>query len=385
MTSLNIVFSGMMAADPHQGGATWAVLQYVLGLQELGHNVVVVEPIPAKSIQPTNCALSKSMNAAYFRQVAADFGLTKTAALLLENSRETVGVPYDQLQSFASRADVLINVSGMLVDRELTDRIPIKAYLDLDPAFIQLWHSVYGIDMRLDRHTHFVTVGLALGTSSCRVPTCDKEWIHTFQPVVLAHWPRCREIRYYGLTTVGNWRGYGSVEYEGEFYGQKAHAFRELVELPSRTNEKFFLALAIHPDETRDLEAIKHGGWNVLDPRKVAGSPAAYREFIQHSKAEFGLAKSGYVASKCGWFSDRSACYLASGRPVVAQDTGFSEHLPTGEGLFTFRSVDDAVRCIDSMNDDYEHHADAARRLAETHFRAGQVLTLLLQRVGAIS
>jgi hypothetical protein len=384
-TSLNIVFSGMIAADPHQGGATWAVLQYVLGLQELGHNVVLIEPIAAKSIRPADSSLSQSMNATYFRQVAADFGLTETAALLLVNSRQTIGLSYDQLQSFAARADVLINVSGMLLEHELIDPIPIKAYLDLDPAFIQLWHTVYGIDMRLEQHTHFVTVGVALGTNSCRIPTCGKEWIHTFQPVVLAHWPRCREIRYDGLTTVGNWRGYGSVEYKREFYGQKVHSLRELVELPRQTKEKLYLALAIHPDETRDLEAISRGGWNLMDPRKVAGTPAAYREFIQHSKAEFGLAKSGYVVSRCGWFSDRSACYLASGHPVIAQDTGFSEHLPVGEGLFAFRSVDDAVRCIDSMNDNYEHHADAARRLAETYFRSDRVLTALLQRLGAIS
>jgi hypothetical protein len=375
----------MIAADPHQGGATWAALQYVLGLQELGHNVVVIEPIQARSIQPADRSLCESMNATYFRQVAADFGLTRNAALLLENSRETVGLPYDQLQSFASRADVLINVSGMLSDSELTDRIPMKAYLDLDPAFVQLWHSVYRIDMRLERHTHFITVGLALGTPSCHVPTCGKEWIHTFQPVVLTHWPRCRETRYRGLTTVGNWRGYGSVEYKGEFYGQKAHSLRELLELPRCTKEKFFLALAIHPDETRDLEVIERCGWNLIDPRRVAGTPAAYRDFIQHSKAEFGLAKSGYVASRCGWFSDRSVCYLASGRPVIAHDTGFSDHLPTGEGLFAFRTMDDVVRSIDSMNDDYEHHAAAARRLAETYFRSERVLSALLQRLGAIA
>jgi hypothetical protein len=375
----------MIAADPHQGGATWAVLQYVLGLQELGHQVVLIEPISAKSIRPADCPLSESTNAAYFRHVVADFGLTRTAAMMLENSRQTVGLPYDQLQSFASRADVLINVSGMLVDRELMDRIPIKAYLDLDPAFIQLWHAIYGIDMRLDRHTHFVTIGLALGTPACHVPTCGKEWIGMFQPVALSQWPRCREIRYDGLTTVGNWRGYGSVEYKGEFHGQKAHSFRELIQLPRQTKEKFYLALAIHPDERRDLEAISSGGWNLLDPRKVAGTPIAYREFIQHSKAEFGLAKSGYVVSRCGWFSDRSVCYLAAGRPVVAQDTGFRDYVPTGKGLFTFRSVEDAVGCIDSMNDDYEHHADAARKLAETYFRSDRVLGSLLQRLGAIS
>jgi hypothetical protein len=375
----------MIAADPLQGGATWAVLQYVLGLRQLGHKVVVVEPISVKSFRPADCDLIESVNAAYFRQVAADFGLTKSAAILSENSRQTIGIRYDELHSFATQADVLINVSGMLIDRELTDSIPIKVYLDLDPVFIQLWQFACGVDMRFNGHTHFVTVGLALGTPSCRVPTCGEKWMHTFQPIVLESWPRSREIRYNGLTTVGNWRGYGSIEYRGEFFGQKAHSLREFIDLPRQTNEKFFLALAIHPGETQDLEAISQGGWNLVDPRKVAGSPSAYREFIQQSKGEFGIAKSGYVTSRCGWFSDRSVCYLASGRPVIAQDTGFSDHLPTGKGLFAFRSADEAVRCINAMNHDYEQHSEAARRLAETYFRSDLVLPALLKRLGAIS
>lgn len=381
---LNIIFSGMIAADPYQGGATWAVLQYVLGFQELGHRVVLIEPIQSKSIQPVSCPLSESINAAYFRQVVREFGLSGTAALLLDGTRQTVGLTYDDLVALTAQADILFNVSGMLSDRELTDSIPIKVYLDLDPAFIQLWHSAHGIDMQFEPHTHFVTVGLALGTSSCRLPTCGKKWIHTCQPIVFNHWPRSREIRYNGLTTVGNWRGYGSVEHDGEFYGQKAHSLRELITLPRHTQERFFLAMAIHPEETRDLEALSQGGWNLLNPRDVAGSPAAYREFIQHSKGEFGVAKSGYVKSRCGWFSDRSVCYLASGRPVIAQDTGFSEHLPTGEGLFAFTTVEGAVRCIDSMNQDYDRHAKAARRLAETFFCSERILTAMLQRVGAI-
>ena len=381
---LNIVFSGMIAADPYQGGATWAVLQYVLGLRELGHNVVLIEPVPEKSIQPAGISISDSINARYFRQVIADFDLSGTAALVAEGSKQTVGMPYDELVEFCARADILINVSGMLSDGRLIDRIPIRIYLDLDPAFIQIWHAVYGIDMRLDRHTDFVTVGLAIGTLLCPVPTCGKKWIHTLQPIALSHWPRARETRYNALTTIGNWRGYGSVEYQGEFYGQKGHSLRELIELPRITTEQFMIAMAIHPDETSDLETLAQSNWQLLDPREVAGTPQRYRQFIQQSKGEFAVAKSGYVKSKCGWFSDRSVCYLASGRPVIAQDTGFSEFLPTRNGLFAFKSVEDAVRCIHEMNDDYHRHADAARELAETYFRSDRVLTQLLQKVGAL-
>jgi hypothetical protein len=122
-----------------------------------------------------------------------------------------------------------------------------------------------------------------------------------------------------------------------------------------------------------------------LNPQELVATPSRYREFIQHSKAELGIAKSGYVKSNCGWFSDRSVCYLASGRPVIAQETGFSRYLSTGDGLFAFKTIDDAVRCINCMNEDYSHHSKAARQIAETHFRSDLVLTDLLQRIGAVS
>jgi hypothetical protein len=228
-------------------------------------------------------------------------------------------------------------------------------------------------------------VGMSIGSPSCRVPTCGRHWIATLQPIVLSHWPPAQEIRYNALTTVGNWRGYGSIEHDGEFFGQKAHSLRTFMALPQRTDENFLLALAIHPDETSDLRALSQHGWQLADPREVASTPARYRDFIQRSKGELGIAKSGYVTSKCGWFSDRSVCYLASARPVIAQDTGFSRHLPTGEGLFAFETMDDAVQCIVALNEDYVGHASAARRLAETHFQSEKVLAHLLQRVGALA
>jgi hypothetical protein len=294
-------------------------------------------------------------------------------------------MPYEDLLATAERADVLINVSGMLTDGEIIERIPVRVYLDLDPAFLQLWHATQGIDMRLDAHTHFVTVGMAIGSPECSVPTCGRRWITTLQPIVLSEWPVVREIRYDAFTTVGNWRGYGSIEHEGEFYGQKAHSLRKLIALPKLTAERYLLAMAIHPHEKSDLERLAQNGWSLIDPREVVDTPSKYRRFIQQSKGELGIAKSGYVQSRCGWFSDRSVCYLASGRPVVAQETGFSRYLPTGDGLLAFQSVAQATRCINTINADYARHSAAARRLAETQFCSHKVLTGLLQRLGAVS
>src|SRR5437867_306848 len=166
---MRILVSGMIAADPHQGGATWAVLQYVLGLRRLGHDVYFVEPVQPKALRPEGTSFEASANADYFRAVAAEFGLRQGATLLLAGSRQTVGQSYEELRKTARQADVLINISGMLVDEELIGSIPVRVYLDLDPAFIQFWHA-QGIDMRFAAHTHFVTIGLAIGRPGCPVP-----------------------------------------------------------------------------------------------------------------------------------------------------------------------------------------------------------------------
>jgi hypothetical protein len=379
---MNIILSGMIAGVPQQGGATWAVLQYLLGFQRLGHEVCFIEPVAEGALRPSRTPLALSTSAAYFRQVMTEFGLEEKAALLLTGTRQTVGLPYRQLREVARRADVLINISGMLTDEELIGAIPVRVYLDLDPAFNQLWHAAQGIDMHFANHSHFVTIGRAIGEPDCKVPTCGLKWLTTNQPVVLAHWPAAEHITYDALTTIGNWRAYGSIEHQGVFYGQKAHALRPFMTLPTLTEEKFLLALAIHQDEKEDLAGLAKNGWGLLDPVQVTATPDSYRRFIQSSRAEFGIAKSGYVAARCGWFSDRSVCYLASGRPVIAQETGFRRFLPTGEGLLSFETSAEVLEAIAALRRDYGRHARAARAIAEDHFDSDKVLARILQDLG---
>jgi hypothetical protein len=168
------------------------------------------------------------------------------------------------------------------------------------------------------------------------------------------------------------------------FLGQKVHALRPLIDLPRQTRRELALALAIHPSEP-DVAALQKHRWKLIDPRQAAGTPARYRRFISGSRAEFGIAKSGYVASRSGWFSDRSACYLACGRPVLAHNTGFDVALPTGEGLLAFSNASDVVAGMDAIDADYPRHRSAARALAETYLDSDRVLTRLLDRVGAAS
>jgi hypothetical protein len=363
----------MVAGVAGHGGATWAILQYLLGLRRLGHDVLVVEPVDRLAAEAE----------AYGRAVMDDAGLDGDWALMAAGTRETAGCSYEEVAERARRADVLLNVSGMLTDEELLRAVPVRAYLDLDPAFNQLWHDAQGVDMRFDGHTHFVTVGLAVGSDRCAVPACGRTWISTVPPVVLDEWPVAQRVEHDAFTTVANFRAYGSVEHGGVHYGQKVHSLRELIDLPPRTSERFVLAMSVHPDEKDDLRLLHDNGWELVDPSAVAGTPASYRRFVQGSKGEFGLTKSGYVVSRSGWFSDRSACYLASGRPVVAQDTGFSAYLPTGAGLLSFTETQGAADAVKRIDAEYEEHRAAARALAEEHFDSDRVLTRLLDRLGA--
>jgi hypothetical protein len=374
---LKILLSGMVAGDPHQGGATWAVLQYFAGLSALGHEVVLVEPLDAAKGAANPLARGSDM-VGYFESLSL---LTGRAALLAEGTGETAGLPLEQLVRFASDADLLINISGMLREEKLLEPIPVRAFLDLDPGFNQVWHAT-GEDMGIDRHTHWVSVGQSLGRGNCPIPTCGRRWIPTLPPVALDHWPAAtgapeREA----FTTIGHWRSYGSIEHGGIRYGQRAHSLRELIQLPEVSPSRFQLALGIHPAEERDLAALRANGWKLLDPRVVAGTPEAYAEFVRGSKAELSIAKSGYVASRSGWFSDRSACYLASGRPVVAQDTGFGDFLPTGDGLLAFATTAEAAEAVAEVESDWVGHSRAARMLAEEHLSAQRVLPQMLDSI----
>lgn len=379
---LRIVFGGAFARVPLQGGLIWVVLHYVLGLRRLGHDVLLVEAIDSSDVLPKGAPLAASRNGAELSRVARAFGLESSSALFLRDTGEVFGMHPGTLRAAAREADLLIDIAGGLRDSGLVDEIPTRVYLDLDPGFTQLWHELEEIDMRLDGYTHFATVGLCLDQPSCTLPQCGVDWIPTPQPIVLEHWPFAEGLERDALTTVANWRGYGSIEVDGVHYGQKAHSLRRFIDLPRRTGGRFELALAIDPGEPSDLAALAANGWTIVDPRAVAGTPEDYRRFVQGSRGELGVAKSGYVAGRAGWFSDRSVCYLASGRPVVAQDTGFRDYLPVGAGLFCFEDAADVQVALEELARDYPRQRRAARAVASEVFDSDVVLPRLLEKAG---
>ena len=188
------------------------------------------------------------------------------------------------------------------------------------------------------------------------------------------------------FTGVGTWRGaFGPLEYCGRTYGLRVHEFRKFVRLPQLTGQPFELALDIHPAETADLALLAECGWSLVDPKTVAGNPWDYRDFIQRSLGEFMVAKNMYVQARAGWMSDRSLCYLASGRPVVAQDTGLEQLYPTGRGLLTFSTLEEAAESVYEIYRDPDAHASAARAMAEEHFDSDKVLSRLLDQLGCES
>jgi hypothetical protein len=374
MSAPTVIVSGMIAATPGQGGAAWAVLQYLLGLRRLGCDVYFVEPLDRPDALPSDASR-------YCKAVMEQFGFQDRWALIPSQGGDPIGMGREKIRSVAGQTELLLNVAGMLSDPDVLDRVPVRVYLDLDPVFTQLWQESEGVDMRLDAHTDFVTVADSIGRPCSPIPSCGREWLPTLPPVVLEEWPVANRLEHRAATTVGHWRSYGAIHRDGVQYGQKVHSLRPLIDLPSRTPVRFELALAIHPDETGDLAALQENGWTILDPAAVAATPDDYRRFVQGSWAEFGLTKSGYVVADSGWFSDRSACYLASGRPVIAEDTGFGRRLPSGEGLLAFSSVEDAAAAVEELQGDYDRHRTAARELAAEHLDSDRVLGLLVERL----
>jgi hypothetical protein len=213
------------------------------------------------------------------------------------------------------------------------------------------------------------------------VPTCGIEWVTTPQPVVLEHWPARDGGEWF--TSVVTWRGaFSPIEYQGKTYGLRVHEFRKFAALPRLSGRPFQLALDIHPSDAKDLALLADNGWTLVDPAAAAGDPWVYQDYIRGSKAEFVAAKNMYVQTASGWLSDRSLCYLASGKPVLAQDTGFTELYPTGAGLLAFTTLDEALAGVEELSRDYARHARAARGLAEDCFDSDKVLGRLLGKLG---
>lgn len=371
-----VVVSGAVARRIDCGGHVWALLQWALGFRKLGWSVVFLDRLdPAPGLR-------ESREVECFLDAMRRFGLWESFSLDIGSDERPIGLSRAAVLERVNDADLLVNVMGYLDDPELLARARRRVFVDIDPGFGQMWRALGLCDV-FRGHDAFVTVGTRVGRDDCRVPTCGLHWITTLPPVVIDQWPATAE-RGASFTSVGSWRGpWAPVDYEGERYGLRVHEFRRFASMPRKIGLDFEVALEIDAADDADAARLADGGWRLSDPRSVSGTPQDYQLYVQRSLAEFAIAKGMYVQARTGWVSDRTACYLASGRPAVVQDTGLDGTLETGLGLLTFSTPEDATLAARSVHADWKRHARAARALALEHFDSDRVLGRLIDEVAA--
>jgi hypothetical protein len=359
------------------GGQAWAYLQYLIGLRELGHEVFYLEDCGETSFvwnwDTQEWTEELTFPAAYVRDCLEPFGFK--AKWTYRTTAEFAGLPPDAVKSICARADLLILRAIPLWDwRPEYDLPKRRVFIDVDPGFTQM-NMASGdkaFAAAVARCDRFFTLGQRLGAPDCSIPVAGRSWLKTLPPVALSEWPRVKGAAAYYFTSAMRWDGFQDAAYQGKTFGQKDREFARFIKLPRQTPQKFRIALN-GPEET-----LAEYGWEIVPGEIATRTPQAYRQFIQHSRAEFGVAKHGYVQTRPGWFSDRSVCYLASGLPLLIQDTGLSDWLPVGEGIVTFQDLPGILRGIEAINKNYERHRRAARKLAEEYFSTRKVLPALL-------
>jgi hypothetical protein len=377
-----IVVAGSIAQRPGFAGHAWMFLQYLLGFTNLGYEIVFVdrlEPGACTDRCGHPCPLERSVQAAWLDRIMKRVGLNGRWSLACGST--TLGLEDATVDAALRRSVLLLDVMGHLGP----DRGALashRAFLDIDPGFGQMWQEK-GLARLFGDHHHYVTVGTRIGAADCAVPALGLEWMPTLPPVVLSQWPYVSAREGAPFTTVASWRGpFGPVEHDGATYGLRVHEFRSYHDLPARCDDRFVAALDIDDADGADADRLRDGGWDLVSPHGVAADLDVYRTFVQGSGAEILVAKNMYVRARTGWISDRSPCYLASGHPVLMQDTGIDAEFAADAGLLLFASPDEAVELVAHVRRDAPRLGQRARHAAETVFAADIVLERLLARLG---
>ena len=375
---MKVVVSGLMASYP-MGGMTWHYLQYLIGLQRMGFEVFYIEDTGwwPYSPQLQTFVEDPTDNVAYLSALMQRYGLEDCWSYR-DATKGFLGASRERALSAFQSADLFLNVSGACWLRPEYQTCGCSVYIDTDPGYSQIKVAkvaegdddkdlVFSVDRMAD-HQHHFTFGENTGKPGCRVPTDRFNWRPTRQPIVLDEWaPAASGGETEKWTTVMSWSPYAKpLEFHGErYYGKEAHLER-LLNLPQKTGFPMELAMS----GEAPLERLRNCGWGVVEAGEISASADSYRDYIQSSKAEFSVAKDIYISSWSGWFSERSACYLAAGKPVVTEDTGFTELFPTGQGLLAYETLGQAEACVNAVMSDYSRHSEAARGVAETFFDA---------------
>ena len=373
-----VVFAGSIGRFP-VGGHAWVDMHYLLGLRDLGCEVYYLEECGEGSWvynwETDKLVTDLDYPTDYLRSCLEPIGFGDRWAYRAGDA--SVGMGIEEIREVCREADLLI-IRACPLDlwRDEYSGPRRRIFVDSDPGFTQfkLDRGDSPLQSTIDNCHRLFTAGGRIGSADCPIPTLGREWVPLPPPVFLPEWPMASDGDPTHFTSVMQWRSYDDIVHDGVKYGNKDVEFPKFIDLPQRTSQPLRMAATGVPPEK-----LADHGWEVVTGWKVVWSPDSYREFVQQSRAEFGVAKHGYVATRGGWVSDRSSCYLAAGRPVLVQDTGQGDWLPVGEVFLTFRDEEGALAGIDSINGDYSKHCIAARKLAEEHFSADRILTRLLE------
>ena len=368
---MRVVVAGIMGRYPF-GGVAWCSLMYLLGLRTLGHEVYYVEDTGECVYDPDRNAITEDPGyaVAHVRAALHRYGLGDRWSFVNYDGTY-YGGDRSAVGEYCASADLFLNVSGgSWFWRDEYLRIPRRVFVDSDPAFTQISLVTREASLRefFGRFDHVFTFGSNVGTPASPLPSAGLHWHKTWQPIVLDEWPVGDPPVERRFSTVMTWK----IKSFADIGGNKDQQFARFIDLPARVGDRFELAV----NGPHDL--LRSHGWRTVDAMSVSRGLDDYRAFIRRSYAEFGVAKHTYVVTNSGWFSDRTECYLASGRPALVQDTGWTAHLPHGRGLLAFTSLDEAADGIARIDRDYALHARDARAIAEEHFRADVVLPRLL-------
>jgi hypothetical protein len=377
---LRIIVLGYLIRGPLGGFASYH-LQYLLGLHRLGHDVYFIEDSDdypgCYDPVTSDTGYDPAYGLRFARRVFDRVGLADRWAYHDAHSRTWLGPCADRVFDTCRRADVVINIGGANPLRPWLMDVPVRVFIDLDPVFTQIRHLTDAAAReRALQHTCFFTVGENIDGGRSTVPDDNLPWQRTRQPVVLDFWPVTPARPSRVFTTVMLWDSYAPVDHNGVRYGMKSASFAPYFELPERVGPVLELAVG---GDTAPRQTLCDKGWRIRDSTAETVDPWTYQDYIQSSRGEFSIAKHGYVISRSGWFSDRSLAYLASARPVILQETGFSDWLPTGLGVIPFSTLDEAVDAVHETIGRYEIHCHAARTLAAEYFDAFKVLPRMIE------
>ncbi len=355
------------------GGQSWAILNYIIGFKKLGHDVFFYEEL----LDIKNTAGHINFQE-YIREIDCMLKKFKLGKIYCIDYRgDVVGISKEKFHTILKRAKLFININGIIQSESIKAKVKKSIFLDIDPGLTQFWCEQYPEYMsRVKNHDLHFTIGKNIGNKDCHVPACGIHWLKTSHFAVLDIW-KPKKNKNDAFTTITHWDSGDGVFYKKKYFGYKSVEFMKYINLPKKVKNQAFEFSTYGMDDATSTN-FKEKGWFISDSRKYSKNIFTYKKYIEDSYASFSVAKNAYVESKCGWIAEREIAYLASGKPVVLQDTGFSRSFSTGKGLFTFKNMSGAVDAIKEINSNYAYHCKAARKIAEKYFDSDVVLKKLI-------